>query len=290
MSDLIQYTTADQLSQLYHTNSEKAMRLMDEFCETLRELNDAFGNIGFRLPFDYEVTIEGEKEREKIQREMKRNAWRVLVGKLELEKVMSPKRRDQMSAVLIHGNDTADNSIDDWPDITPENILGVLQGYMASADEFLDESIQDVYEFLKPWDRDEYKTNEKNRWKLSNKIIIGYAVECAWSNNFRLNYGERGNRIQTLDTVFHLLDGKGFSKTHHGELYNAVQDCSPSSPYAETDYFKIRCCKNSNLHIEFKRLDLVDEFNFRCGNGNQLPGRDGDPYSRGNDYSQGVQD
>lgn len=48
----------------------------------------------------------------------------------------------------------------------------------------------------------------------------------------------------------------------------------------ETEYFRLRCCLNGNLHVEFRRLDLVKALNRRCGNSHELPGRAEGPCQR----------
>jgi hypothetical protein len=55
-------------------------------------------------------------------------------------------------------------------------------------------------------------------------------------------------------------DEKGCIKGHRGPLITAILE-SGKDGKGETDYFKFRCFKNNNLHIEFKRLDLVKKLN-----------------------------
>ncbi len=58
---------------------------------------------------------------------------------------------------------------------------------------------------------------------------------------------------------FLLLDGKGVIREHRGPLYRAIEESQDGR--GQTDYFKFRCCKNRNLHLEMKRLDLVKQLN-----------------------------
>ena len=55
-------------------------------------------------------------------------------------------------------------------------------------------------------------------------------------------------------------------------LANAVQE-APGG-VGETEFFKFRCFKNHNFHLEFKRPDLVQKLNEIGGNGLPMPGRD----------------
>jgi hypothetical protein len=63
--------------------------------------------------------------------------------------------------------------------------------------------------------------------------------------------------------VFHALDGNGTIKTHRGPLIDAIEAAKDGT--GETDYFRFRCFRNRNLHLEFKRLDLVAKLNTVAG-------------------------
>jgi hypothetical protein len=64
-----------------------------------------------------------------------------------------------------------------------------------------------------------------------------------------------------------LLDGKGVPGGYASPLMDAIQTSRTGT--GETDYFEFRCCVNRNLHITFKRLDLVKQLNAVAG-GNAL--------------------
>jgi hypothetical protein len=77
-----------------------------------------------------------------------------------------------------------------------------------------------------------------------------------------------------MDQIFHLLDGAGLMRSHHGPFSAAITTSGPKGT-GSTDYFKFRCCKNGNLHLESLREDLLKEFNRRAGAANL--GRDHKP-------------
>jgi hypothetical protein len=107
--------------------------------------------------------------------------------------------------------------------------------------------------------------------QVPGNIILGWYCERAWSGTeFRVNY-HRQKELHAIDGVFHLLDGKGPIKTCTGPLETAIQNASDGK--GETDYFKFKRFKNHNLHLEFKRLDLVKELNLRV-TGEGVLGRD----------------
>ena len=65
----------------------------------------------------------------------------------------------------------------------------------------------------------------------------------------------REQHIRAIDNVFHALDGNGAIKTHRGPLIDAIEAAKDGAE--ETDYFRFRCFRNRNLHLELKQLDLV---------------------------------
>jgi hypothetical protein len=84
-------------------------------------------------------------------------------------------------------------------------------------------------------------------------------VTKGYGGDFRVNY-QREPQITAIDGVFHLLDGKGVMKENRGPLFQAI-NASGRDGRGETAYFRFKCFKNGNLHLEFKRLDLVKQLN-----------------------------
>jgi hypothetical protein len=77
----------------------------------------------------------------------------------------------------------------------------------------------------------------------------------------------REQYYRCLDNVFHLLDGKGAIKTHYGALYNAVKKAGENHETAgTTEYFEFKAYKNGNLHLKFRRMDLVKKLNAMAAN------------------------
>jgi hypothetical protein len=60
-----------------------------------------------------------------------------------------------------------------------------------------------------------------------------------------------------------MLDGQPLPDTYHTPLFLAIEQ--GQGGYGETDYFRVKCYQNRNLHIEFKRLDLLANLNAIAG-------------------------
>jgi hypothetical protein len=205
------------------------------------------------------------EEAAKVIEDLKRQAWRVIVDRLEIRRILSIKRREDLDKQLYESRDAQP-----LPEITEAAILSMLQDGMAKAADYAREAVFEVFDWLRPHygHTSDLKTNEK--WRIGKKVIIGWMVEPGWGRGgkFRVRYNSEKN-LTALDNVFHMLDGRGPLKTHHGPLYDAIAVSEDGT--GETDFFKFKCCKNNNLHLEFKRPDLVQKINAMAG-GNRLKG------------------
>lgn len=267
-SEVIEYRTATDMARTFRITTDRMRELIVEFGQLGDELKRAFRE---SYVMDVELTLDGQKysptaeSAEAIVQELKRRAWAALIHKLEIEKLMSSKRRDELNRML-HSRGTGP----ELPEISEETITSVLQGYVHSASEFLQEAIAEEFEFWHPahayrHDR-KYKRNKSDR--VAAKIIRGWMVERGFGSCWRPQYRNESH-IQALDQIFHLLDGKGVVKEYRGPLASAIMACGPNG-LGETEYFRFRCCKNGNLHIEFTRLELLAEFNRLAGHASLL--------------------
>lgn len=217
-----------------------------------------YQNFDMRFCYDGDHWLES-KDLEKLRTMMKRRAWRLLSDRIGLRNIMSVKRRTEFEQQLDKG---------DLPDIDEETILDILMGLMGQAKEFASEAAQEVFELLRP-QHSKYATN--NVFRVGRRVILTYHVERAWDGKkFRPNYRNE-KQLTAIDGIFHLLDGKGIMRENRGPLVNAIND-SPDGR-GETAYFRFKCFKNCNLHLEFKRLDLVQELNL-LATGERVLGQD----------------
>lgn len=185
---------------------------------------------------------------ETVTKHVQNSIWYALVGRLELRRVMSTKRAKEMDDQLRAGN---------MPEITEENLNGMLLGMLDQVGQFMDEAIKETLDWLIPC-RSRYVSNSS--FIIGKKVVKEYAVTPGYGGKWRVYYGREDN-IRGLDNVFHMLDGKGSVPSYQGPLRDAIEKTLLNDNECETDYFKCRLFKNNNLHIEFKRKDLVDLLN-----------------------------
>jgi hypothetical protein len=274
--EMIHYTEVEQMAEAYRTATARiaeAMRTIDT--ETDR-LYSAFAE-DTRYDFDIGLHFRGDRHSsaEQILVGIKRTCWKKIIEKLNIRRLMSSQRVKELDRALSGESQGYDSDSGrqlgpfEWPDITPETIQSVAAGYLASATEFLEEAVAEEYDFWRP--RTEHKTNAQF-WKLARKVIKPYVVEPAYrSGSFRLTYSyDRAAHVTALDNIMHMLDGQGPVKEYKGELGSAIEMSEDGR--GETKYFRFKCFKNGNLHLEFKRQDLLDRFNEIAAKRDRLPG------------------
>lgn len=189
---------------------------------------------------------------------LSRQVWRALTDRLELRKVLSLQRIKELDQQLETGKDL--------PPLTLDNVNAMLASNFDNLEKFAEEKIHEVYSYLRP-EHSCLKTNEKScAAGIGSKVILGWVVERSYSGRgFQINYHRRDN-LRAIDQVFHLLDGQNPPNDHDGELATAIQQQTrEGKTIVETKYFRAKCCMNHNLHLEFKRADLVRLFNLVAG-------------------------
>lgn len=259
-ADLIRYETAEQLANVYTESTAKIRAAILTIGEECRRLKDTFGEES-RYHFSLSISQSSrthdcdEKGVEEVIHKMKLEAWAVIIEKLNIYRLMSSKRVAELREALGGGK-----GVSEFPEILPETIRAVCEGYAMSATEFLEEAVKEEYDFWRPSKRyAPYKRNSE--WKLNAKIIHPYMVEVGYDRAFRAAYRSQSH-ITALDSIFHMLDGQGPVREYKGALVTAIET---SNGQGETTYFRFKCFKNGNLHLEFKRQDLLDLFNQIAG-------------------------
>ena len=260
-TDIMERQTAEEMVHAY----EEACQLIEQGYRTLAEASlklDAVLNRGTAyssfdvIPHDrnfFNDKNPQEAADETIKRARKA-AWRVIVNKLEIHKIASNKRWEEIQENLEKGN---------LPELTVPAIFDLLMSFQQNAHDIQEELVKEVFEILRPstFYNKEYKTNSK--YEIGKRVILGWMVEENYSGGYRARYGNE-QKLISVDKVFHMLDGQAIPDGYRSPLVDAI-NTTDSGGYGETKYFKFRCCQNMNLHLEFKRPDLVTQLNAIAG-------------------------
>ena len=240
--ELIKRTTLVEMVTTWNAAQENIKKAFDLLTETKERLTAVFGD------YTFESRHLDSLDAERTIADCHRRAWKEIVQKTEMRRLLSIKRAKELDEHLDE---------DELPPITEEEIIKMLKSAVSNAGTFSEEMIVEVFHYLRPHESG-YKTNAKIAAALGNKVILGWGVEQRFSSGFNVNY-HRQDEIRAVDNVFHALDGKGFSKSYYGDLHDAIEK-SPDGQ-GETEYFRFKCYHNHNLHLEFKRPDLVQRMN-----------------------------
>ncbi len=253
-TDLALTKTVYDICDQYNKAGEIIKKIYELEAEALALLKDAFGEQGYMQAIGTDRYGAGPGY-QNVMKYNQKQAWKYIIEKTGIRRLMSIKQADEMHRKLEKG--------EDMPELTPDNVLSILASMTENAPKFLEEAIQEVYEYLRPsGGRSTYKTNQKSaRAGLSEKVILPWAVEAKWSGGgYHVNY-HRSVNLMAVDRVFHALDGQLFEgKGYAGPLVDAINSTEGTGS-GETEYFRFTCYKNQNLHLEFKRPDLVARFN-----------------------------
>jgi hypothetical protein len=187
---------------------------------------------------------------------VRRNAWKYLLDHMQVWSIMSDSAKNHLMSQL------RDNKM---PEITHENVLGTFRQFLRNADTFFEDAVKEVFNFLRPgpW-RERYKTNL--RYKIGPRVILTWAVD-SWSIKSGMTQS-----LRALDNVFHRLDGKGTPKYPDDLVTVLTEAIRKKAPVLDTPYFSCKWYKNGNLHVEFRRLDLLKQLNQLGGNSEHVPG------------------
>lgn len=258
MSETIKRSTVVELVRVYE-EAEKNIRagfaLVASAEDALHQLLQAGNDSRFRLRVERGTEFsEPDQELDKLRRDV----WRHLVERLELRRMMSIKKAEELDKWLKGEAEP----------ITVESVMGLARHHVENLSSMLEEAVGEVYNFLRP-ERSKYKTNTE--FELDRRVILSGWVERAWTGGgFQASHW-RSKYYTALDNVFSALDGRGqVQKNWRSELELAISDAKEGQ--GQTRYFKFRACRNHNLHLEFLRPDLVEKFNRIAGGLRLKPG------------------
>ncbi len=254
------------------TEFQQAKSEVAEACRLFREAEEKLGflfgqDAATAHGFDFDGMIRHHRadfrEPETFFRSMRQSVWRRLIDKCELKKVCTVKRAKEIDDQL--------GDAKNLPEITEANVVAMLRANLDSLETTLVELIKEVFDGLRPMQGTHLARSLKTNklWEVGERVILPWAVERRYNGKgFRMRHGYGGGQealLRGLDNVMSILDGKGVVKSHYGPLYEAIDGCDRAE-LGETDYFEFRCFANGNLHLKFKRPDLLAELN-RVGAG-----------------------
>ena len=197
---------------------------------------------------------------EDCQKIMQNSYWRKIVQLADIERCMSLKDQEALRRQLEQN---------ELPPLTADNVEAFIAKIKTDLPDMVDRAIGEVFEALRPGcSYREYITNQKNAFVIGKRVIHTYGVDSGYSrlNGLRLNYRAEPF-FRSLDSVFHLLEGKLPPTYPGGAVTQMRTQLDAGQTSGEVEYWKWKAFQNGNVHIEFKRLDLLAQLNVICGKG-----------------------
>ena len=185
---------------------------------------------------------------ERTRQDLDRRIWSHLVDFMGLERVMDRTERDAFRAAL------ADNP----PPATAENCARTFARLIGDADTIFRRGIALAFSGL---DR---RFRSHDGFKIGARIVLSYGMDSSgyWSRG-------RDETLRDVERTFYTLDGKE-QPERSGGIIGALslakgKRWGAAAYMAEDEYFRVRVFLNGNVHVWFKRDDLVRKVNELLG-------------------------
>lgn len=182
-----------------------------------------------------------------VRHTLDRAIWNHLLEATELEKLMDKQAREEFREQLEK----------EPPEATAQNCYSTLSTLIADADDIFMRGIANSFSKL---DR---RFRSHDGFKLGSRIALSGAFNSYGMWN---HYARHEDTLRDVERTFVILDGKQLPERYAG-IVGLIDDerrgsgMEPRSYEVEDDYFKAKAFKNGNLHIWFKRKDLVEQVN-----------------------------
>lgn len=221
-----------------------------------------------------------------LNKKLKAFMWRKCIYELDIQKYMSSKVLDNFDKFIKQQAKMA---------FSKENVFSLFYMIMNNKDKILNDSIIDVFDKLTSHGYTEnrmyvetWKTNDA--YKLNKRFITPTTISYGrymssydlkkFGDRFSLYCGYQTSFLGDLDKILCYITGKSLSTIYTiekalstkfedlGKVYTG--DKFDSS--CESEFFKIKFYKKGTIHLEFKEIDLWNEFNYRaCKDKNWIP-------------------
>ncbi len=225
----------------YVTARGKALGLFEHAVKALGDAEQVLKGCGlYGMPYD----AKPRASLTEVTREVDRRLWRRAFDLTGLLQYMDAEARNSFEKDLEKAP----------PAFELENIRTTLLDVYQKGDEMFVRGLVNVFRRLSK----NYRSNDP--FKVAPKVVMEYMVGLRFSGGLELRgySGAASERINDIDRVFKVLDGKQHQPR---ALETAMNAAFKDGDVFEDDYFKARAFKNGNLHLWFKRADLLEKAN-----------------------------
>lgn len=229
-------------------------RALDLYAQSYDLEREAINALRLATPSTHEGSLPISEDRkyaaradwiEARRKEVDRLIWGHVIYSLGIERLMDRDAREQMRRTLQ----------DNPPPATADNCHTWAQSLMADAGMIFQRGIANAFSRL---DR---RFRSHDGFKIGARLVLSWAMD-SWGHWSR----GQDETLRDVERAFHVLDKKPQPERHAGvvgacDQAKRGQGLSLRAFEAETEYFRVRGFKNGNLHLWFKRPDLVARVN-----------------------------
>ncbi|NRC34109.1 DUF4942 domain-containing protein [Pseudomonas aeruginosa] len=223
---------------------QDAMRLIEDSHRTLQKAEEVLAPYGHNL-MPYEA--QPRESLDRIRKELDGKMWRRAMDLTGFKQLMDAEEADKLEKSLFPSP----------AEFTDANVRATFIDLQIRSEEMFRRGVFNVFRHLS----DDYRRNKAEPFRMGSSIIMRSMVRPAMRRGLCIsdsmnNYA--GNKLNDIDRVVKTLDKKRFDPR---SLEAAMNEVFENRGVYEDEYFRAKSFKNGNLHLEFKRLDLLDKLN-----------------------------
>jgi hypothetical protein len=261
-TELIPRATVREFVQTYIEERERVRAAIESMRLAQSNLDARFqlGNTSSPFTVSIDGTWAGTKfDTAKALARLERDAWNFIVNQLDIWRIMSVARANELHDLIDSGG---------LPPLTEESAEQLARQYIEGIDTLIDEYAREVFDWLRPRAGTKPAKYQTNRQDVVGQRVVLWrifdTVHFKFFKTYRMTDSDAEQRLRTIENLFHALAGKGSTgKGYRSELQTSIE--TSKDGLGQTEYFGFRACKNGNLHIQFRREDLLAELNRRAG-------------------------
>jgi hypothetical protein len=178
--------------------------------------------------------------------------WDSVVHSTALNHLMDKKAKDELRQQLMA----------DAPEFTEENAYATIEQFMADAGMIFRRGIAEMFSNL---DR---RFRSHSGWKIGGRVILSGAFDVYGHWNY---YRDHRSTLQDIERTFLILDGRKPVSDYEGivgeidrvRMTDGFRNARQTE--VESEFYTVRIFKNGNVHLWFRRDDLVTLANRMIG-------------------------
>lgn len=220
---------------------DEALRLIADARRITQMATDVLAQHGRYLMPRGAVMPEDEQS---VRRELDRSMWRRAFDLSGFKQLMDAQAVAEFEKSLSPAP----------PEFTDATMRATFIDLRLNASAMFRRGVYNVFRYLS----DDYRTNAAEPFRIGRKVVMSGMIDPSFRRGLCIRYGHSADKLNDLDRVFQTLDGKQFQpRTLEADMNAAFEQ----GQVFESDYYRAKAFKNGNMHLEFKRLDLLDKVN-----------------------------